>query len=143
MQMASSAKRTCKLWRSASEYTATVLIPRSLQAQITRTAISPRLAIRIFWNILARTNGEQGLSVLYWPSVFHELGDNGSGNFRFDFVHELHGFDNAKVLANFDLVAYFHERRIAGLGRIVICSYYRRLLYTIAGSGRRCGLRPF
>ena len=37
---------------SASEYIATVLIPISRQARIILTAISPRLAISIFENIL-------------------------------------------------------------------------------------------
>src|SRR5258707_8820699 len=51
MHTASSANRTCRELRSASEYTATVEIPSSLHAQITRSAISPRLATRIFWNM--------------------------------------------------------------------------------------------
>ncbi len=51
MHTASSAKRTCRPLASASEYTATVLSPSSLHAQITRSAISPRLAIRTFLNI--------------------------------------------------------------------------------------------
>src|SRR5881398_3710884 len=51
MQTASSANRTCRASRSASEYTATVRTPSSLQAQMILSAISPRLAIRIFWNI--------------------------------------------------------------------------------------------
>src|SRR5947209_8641214 len=51
MQMASSAKRTGKELRSASLYTATVLMPNSLQAQMTRSAISPRFAMSIFLNI--------------------------------------------------------------------------------------------
>src|SRR5215471_547000 len=55
MQMASSAKRTCSECRSASEYTATVRMPSSLQAQITRSAISPRLAIKTFRNIFSWT----------------------------------------------------------------------------------------
>src|SRR5580693_7730021 len=96
MQMASSANRTCRLLRSASEYTATVLMPRSLQAQITRTAISPRLAIRIFWNISPRTNGEQSLSVFHRAAVFHQLRHDGPGDLRLYFVHQLHRFDDAK-----------------------------------------------
>src|SRR6185312_9088556 len=51
MQIASSANFTCRLFRSASEYTATVRIPISLHALITRSAISPRLAIRTLRNI--------------------------------------------------------------------------------------------
>jgi len=55
MHTASSAKRTCRLWASASEYTATVLTPSSLQAHMTRSAISPRLAIRTFLNMAPGT----------------------------------------------------------------------------------------
>src|SRR3954453_9026315 len=53
---ASSARRTCNDRRSSSEYTATVGIPISWQARITRTAISPLLAMRTFLNT-ARNNG--------------------------------------------------------------------------------------
>src|SRR5215216_5529205 len=47
MWIASSAYPTCSAVLSASEYTATVLMPSSLQARMTRMAISPRLATRI------------------------------------------------------------------------------------------------
>src|SRR5689334_12783828 len=50
MHTASSAKRTCRLSRSAVEYTATVLMPISRHVRITRNAISPRLAMSIFLN---------------------------------------------------------------------------------------------
>src|SRR3954469_22815048 len=40
--------RTCSASRSGSAYTATLVRPSSLQARATRTAISPRLAIRTF-----------------------------------------------------------------------------------------------
>src|SRR5690606_17874231 len=46
-QTASSARRTGRLCLSASEKTTTDRIPISLQARITRTAISPRLAMRM------------------------------------------------------------------------------------------------
>src|SRR6188508_2710429 len=48
MPTASSAMRTWRAARSPSEKTATDARPRSRQARIIRTAISPRLAIRIF-----------------------------------------------------------------------------------------------
>src|SRR6185436_20973470 len=48
MGYASSAISTCGASRSASEKTATVAIPCSRQARITRTAISPRLAMSSF-----------------------------------------------------------------------------------------------
>src|SRR3954462_11688525 len=53
MHTSSSAKRTCSDSRSASEYTATVWMPSSRQARMTRSAISPRLAIRTFLNMSA------------------------------------------------------------------------------------------
>src|ERR1051326_8986291 len=63
--MASSAKRTCSELRSASLYTATVFTPSSLQAQITRNAISPRLAINIFLNIILSCAPNRRL--VLWP----------------------------------------------------------------------------
>ncbi len=53
MQMASSAKRTWSDSESAVEWTATVPMPSSLHARITRRAISPRLAMRTFLNMEA------------------------------------------------------------------------------------------
>ena len=49
-EWASSASRTKSASRSGSAYTATLLMPASLHARMTRTAISPRLAIRTFCN---------------------------------------------------------------------------------------------
>src|SRR5690242_11745576 len=51
MHTLSSASRTCMASASAVECTATVATPSSLQARSTRSAISPRFAIRIFSNI--------------------------------------------------------------------------------------------
>src|SRR3990172_4929039 len=57
IRYASSAHRTWRACRSASEKTATVRIPISWQARSTRTAISPRLAIRIFLNKVGLLQG--------------------------------------------------------------------------------------
>src|SRR5216684_3573179 len=51
MHTLSSASRTCIASSSAVECTATVGMPSSLQARSTRSAISPRLAMRILSNI--------------------------------------------------------------------------------------------
>src|SRR4051812_32058584 len=51
MCTASSASSTWRASRSASEYTATVLMPILRAVWMTRQAISPRLAIRIFSNM--------------------------------------------------------------------------------------------
>src|SRR5436309_15640204 len=51
MQTSSSANRTWREFSSASENTATVLMPSSRHAKMIRSATSPRLAIRIFLNM--------------------------------------------------------------------------------------------
>jgi len=50
---ASSASRTCLASASASEWTATVLMPMALAVRITRQAISPRLAMSSLANMAA------------------------------------------------------------------------------------------
>ena len=50
MHTLSSARRTHMELASASECTATVAMPISLQARLMRSAISPRLAMRILSN---------------------------------------------------------------------------------------------
>src|ERR1700761_2931479 len=62
MQIASSAKRTCSELRSASLYTATVRMPSSRHALITRNAISPRLATSTFLSIESLRSGGGGAS---------------------------------------------------------------------------------
>ena len=54
MHTLSSAKRTWSARLSTSECTATVAMPISRQARRMRSAISPRLAMRIFLNIVSR-----------------------------------------------------------------------------------------
>src|SRR5689334_25233840 len=63
MHTSSSANRTWSDSRSASEYTATVSSPSSRHARITRSAISPRLAMSTFLNIGAGGEAEAGRSV--------------------------------------------------------------------------------
>src|SRR5215471_12128038 len=65
-----SASRTCRAPRSQSEYTATVGIPSSRHARMTRTAISPRFAISTFiasivigstaWDVCGRRASDPG-----------------------------------------------------------------------------------
>src|ERR1700722_12133134 len=100
MQTASSAKRTCSELRSASEYTATVAMSSSLQAQMTRKAISPRLAMSILRNIqegalflLRRTDGEESLSVFHGLAVFYQRTDQFAAHVSFNFVHQFHSFN--------------------------------------------------
>src|SRR5258708_491559 len=100
MQTLWSGSRTCIASSSAVEWTATVAIPSSLQARSTRSAISPRLAIRILSNILAAHalrgvglasfNDHDGLAVFHRLAVFHENLDHGAWPWRGDLIHRLH-----------------------------------------------------
>src|SRR5437763_11476251 len=135
MQTSSSAYRTCRESRSASEWTATVFSPISLQARITRRAISPRLAMRTLeimrklpvagsrlpetpgnWqpatgnpNGASDSHREQLLTVLDRLPIlrkhFHDL----AVDVRFDFVHQLHRLDDAEHFSFADVIADRHE----------------------------------
>src|SRR5687767_4101707 len=137
-----SAKRTCSELRSGSENTATVLIPSSRHAQMTRSAISPRLAIRIFLNMrLCRLDGEQPLAVLHRLSVLDVDAHDFSFVLRSDLVHELHGLDDTEHLVLLDPVADLDERRGTRLGRSIEGPDNRRLdhrqLHRVVGFDRR------
>src|SRR6186997_2367499 len=101
MQTSSSAKRTCREFSSASEYTATVLMPSSRQAWMIRRAISPRFAIRIFLNMVWRPpsgglHREQPLAELHGLAVLHVTLDHFPIALGVDLVHELHRLDDAE-----------------------------------------------
>src|SRR5579863_7148515 len=130
MHTASSAKRTCRARASTSEWTATVFSPSSRQARRTRSAISPRFAIRIFLNItpdelsphheaaaiapLRLLDSEKLLSVLNALAVLGENFGNRAGAFRLDFVHELHRLDDAERLPRAHDGANVDERGYVG-----------------------------
>src|ERR1700682_1084962 len=136
MHTAWSAKRTCRLSRSASEYTATVLMPNSLQAQITRSAISPRLAMRIFLN---GTDAKQGLPVLDRLAVRYQLARDDAGDLRLDLVHELHRLDDAEHPPGLHRLPYPHERSGIGRGAFVERADDRRFhqRFVVVCRGRR------
>src|ERR1051326_9096014 len=147
MQAASSAKRTCSESRSTSLWTATVLIPISLQVQMMRQAISPRLAIRIFLNLrglkairnlpqkstsstkrmlvlLVRFyyltfDTEQRLAVLYRLPVFNINLDDFSARLGLNLVHEFHGFDDADDRLRLDTRPNLHKRLRPGTWQFI------------------------
>src|SRR5689334_4591988 len=98
MHTASSAKRTWRAPASASEWTATVAMPSSRQARITRMAISPRFAIKTFLNMERRCGSgsladhEELLAVFHALTVLDEDLDDDAGVLALDLVHELHRF---------------------------------------------------
>ena len=75
MQIDSSASRTGSESASAVEWAITVRMPISRHVRITRSAISPRLAMRILWNTGRLRPGideEQGLAELDGLAVLHQ-----------------------------------------------------------------------
>src|SRR5512144_659607 len=110
MQTDSSASRTYLASRSASEWTTTVLIPSSRHARSMRSAISPRLAIRTLsksgWAFFAGTRAgrlfdhDERLAELDRLAVLDEDLLDRSRLVRFDLVHQLHRFDDAKRVAS-------------------------------------------
>src|SRR5207237_8560765 len=98
MQTLSSASRTHMAPVSASECTATVEMPISLQARCTRSAISPRLAIRILSNIALLDDGQR-LAEFDGLGVGDQDLDNAAALGGRDRVHRLHRFDDEQGLA--------------------------------------------
>src|SRR3974390_16245 len=117
MQTLSSARRTCIASASAVEWTATVAMPISLQARLMRSAISPRLAMRIFSNMSA--DDDEGLSELDGLRILDADVAYRSGARRDNGIHRFHRFDDQKRVAFLDRVADFHEGRLTGLRRHV------------------------
>src|ERR1700685_2986992 len=123
MQTLSSARRTCMASSSAVEWTATVRMPGSLQARSTRSAISPRLAMRILSNIEAPLlDDHQRLAIFDRLAVSDKNLDHCAGARRRGLVHRLHRFDDEQRLAGLHLAADLDQgarapRREAAAGR--------------------------
>src|ERR1044072_431245 len=122
MQTLSSASRTCMASASAVECTATVLMPSSLHARSTRSAISPRLAIRILSNIAAPDvddlfNDHERLAQFDPLAVLDDNLRHGTCARRWDLVHRLHRFDDQQGLPGRYLGPDIDERLGAWLRR--------------------------
>src|SRR5262249_26591820 len=130
MQIDSSASRTGSESVSAVEWAITVRIPISRHARRIRSAISPRLAMRIWWNIRLgaadRLQQEKRLSDLHRLAVLrHDLDDAASG-LRLDLVHQLHRLHDAEHLPLLDHVPFRDERGRLGLRCAVEGADHRR-----------------
>src|SRR6187397_1221066 len=105
MQTDSSASFTYLASVSASECTATVRMPISRHARWMRSAISPRLAIRIFSNIAKLLDQEKRLAVFDRLPVLHQDGLHGARGVALDLVQQLHRLDDAERLPLGDRLA--------------------------------------
>src|SRR5688572_16523951 len=88
-------------------------MPRSRHARCIRRAISPRLAMRIFWNMEVpgrSADEQQRLAELDRLPVLDEHGLDHAVLVALDLVHQLHGLDDADRLALLNGVADFDER---------------------------------
>src|SRR5713101_5804804 len=146
MQTDSSASRTGREAASAVEWAMTVRIPISRQARMMRSAISPRLAMRILWNIspgsaqrlgrsAQRLHQEQRLSELDRLAVLHHHLDDASRDLGLDLVHQLHRLDDAEHLPLLDHVPLGDERGSVGLRRAVEGADHRSLHRDEVGGG--------
>src|SRR5205085_12459311 len=140
MHTDSSASITYLASASASECTATVLMPISRQARWTRSAISPRLAMRIFSNKVL-LDQEEGLTVLHRLAVLDQDGLHRARNVGLDLVQQLHGLDDAEGLAVGHRLADLDEGRRARRGGAIERSHHGRLqgVALRLRSGRRRG----
>src|SRR5690349_8366461 len=126
MHTDSSASITYLASASASECTATVLMPISRQARWTRSAISPRLAMRIFSNT-SLFDQEERLAVLHRLAVLYQDGLHRAGHVGLDLVQQLHGLDDAQGLALGHRLPDFDERGGARRGGAIEGPDHRRL----------------
>src|SRR5258706_7387657 len=101
MHTDSSASFTYFASVSASEWTTTVRMPSSRQARWMRSAISPRLAIRIFSNTRL-ADDEEGLAVFDRLAVLDQDRLDGARGVGLDLVHQLHRLEDADRFACLD-----------------------------------------
>src|SRR5215211_5660407 len=132
MQTARSARRVCSAPSSAVEWTATASIPSSWRPRITRTATSPRFAIRTRLKGIQRAgeNGlevEERLAVLDGLTVLDVNRADDALDLRLHLVHELHRLEDAERLARRDSVTLLDERGRARLRRPVKGADHRSL----------------
>src|SRR6185295_5318846 len=90
-----------------------------------RSAISPRLAMRIFSNTLAED--EERLAVFDRLAVLDQDGLDRAGSVGVDLVHQLHRFDDADDVALLDLLPDLDERLGVGRRRAIEGADHRRL----------------
>ena len=143
MHTVRSARRAGNASRSASDAASTVSMPRLRQVRMMRTAISPRLAIRMRRILMPgpRADPQQHLPVFHQRAVARQdLGDRAAhaGAHR---VHELHHLDDADDGVLLHDRAHLDKGRGPGLGRAIERAQQRRRDILRAPPGCRRGRR--
>src|SRR3990170_4181259 len=136
MHTDSSASFTYFASVSAVECTTTVRMLISRQARWMRSAISPRLAIRIFSNT-GLGDDEQRLAVLHRLPVLDQDGLDDAGGVGLDLVHQLHGLDDAHRLAGLDALPDLDEGLRFRRRQAVEGAHHRRFEDVAFGHGLR------
>ena len=75
----------------------------------------------------AGSNPEQRLPVFHGLPVFRKDAQHFPAHFGFNFVHQLHGFNDAKSLPGVHMIADLHEGLRPGAGRSIKSAHDRRL----------------
>src|SRR5205814_8858227 len=100
-------------------------MPSSLQARMIRNAISPRLAIRTFSNMMVERDRwaasfargsqlpdtEKNLTELHRLAILSDHFSDDTARFGFDFVHHFHRLNNANHCVFSDGFSDIYERR--------------------------------
>src|SRR5713226_4459306 len=140
MHTDSSASITYLASVSASEWIATVLMPISRQARWMRSAISPRLAISIFSNMLL-LDQEKRLAILHRLAVLDQDRLHRPRLVAFDLVQELHRLDDAQGLPLPHRLPDLDERGRSGGWRAIKRAHHGRLEGMALGFGFGFGNR--
>src|SRR4051812_40970908 len=122
MQIVRSASFAGMLSRSAVEAARTVSMLSLRQVRMMRTAISPRLAIRMRrsanW-LTCFAHAQECFAVLGERAVGDQYFAHRAANAGTHRIHQLHDFDDGHDCSLFHLRPDFHERRRAWLGSTI------------------------
>mmetsp|Transcript_11952 Transcript_11952/g.15794 ORF Transcript_11952/g.15794 Transcript_11952/m.15794 type:complete len:90 (-) Transcript_11952:25-294(-) len=87
-------------------------MPSSLQARNTRSAISPRLAMRTFENMFTGPrlfDDDKRITKFYWLAVFNQDFNNLTGLCCRNLIHCFHSFNDQQCLTFFNSLTNFNK----------------------------------
>src|SRR5690625_805040 len=88
-----------------------------------RKAISPRLAISIFSNIVS-ANHKQGLTILNRLAIFYHDRLDDAGPVRLDLIEQLHCLDDAQNIPLIDLLPNLDKGGCTRIGGTIKSTYH-------------------